>query len=134
MADDIDKMAENLQEEVFEGFSKKFMEEALNPHNVGMIENPDTQARITGICGDTIEMYLTIKDEKVEDIKFTTDGCGSTLACASYVTRNAKGKTIEDAFLMKPESVDEYFEGLPQENKHCAKLAIVTLRAALDKL
>ena len=62
-----------------------------------------------------------------------TDGCGATIACASYITRIVKGKTIKDAFRIKPEDTDSYFEGLPDESKHCAKLTIDTLKAALKK-
>jgi len=76
-------------------------------------------------------MYLAIKDERISDIKFMTDGCGATAACASYVARVVKGKTIAEALLMKPEDVDSYFEGLLLESKHCAKLTVDTLRAAL---
>jgi nitrogen fixation NifU-like protein len=78
-------------------------------------------------------MDLVIENERITDIKFMTDGCGATIACASYVARTVKGKTIEEALLIKPEGVDSYFEGLPQESKHCAKLAIDTLKAALNK-
>jgi len=132
MADDIDKIAQTLQEAILEGYSEKFKQEFSNPKNIGKIENTDSQVSITGVCGDTIEMYLAIKDERIDDIKFMTDGCGATIACASYVARAVKGKTIEDALQMKPKGVDSYFEGLPQESKHCAKLAIDTLKAALN--
>jgi len=115
-----------------EGCSEKIKDEFLNPKNIGKIENPDSQVSITGVCGTTVEMCLAIKDGKINDIKFTTDGCGATIACASYVTRTVKGKTVEDAHRMKPEDVDNYFEGLPEESKHCAKLAIDTLKAALN--
>jgi nitrogen fixation NifU-like protein len=78
-------------------------------------------------------MYLAFKDERIDDIKFMTDGCGATIVCASYIARTVKGKTIKEALRIKPEGVDGYFEGLPQESKHCAKLAIDTLKAALDR-
>jgi nitrogen fixation NifU-like protein len=133
MTDDIDKIAQNLQEVILKGYSEKFKQEFSNPKNIGKIENADSQVSITGVCGDTIEMYLAIKDERINDIKFMTDGCGATVACASYVARVIKGKTIEEALRMKPEGVDSYFEGLPLENKHCAKLAIDTLKAALNR-
>jgi len=133
MADDIDKIAQTLQEAIFKDYSEKFKQEFSNPKNIGKIENADSQVRITGVCGDTIEMYLAIKDERIDDIKFMTDGCGATIACASYVARAVKGKTIKEALRMKPEGVDSYFEGLPQESKHCAKLAIDTLKAALNR-
>jgi len=133
MTDDIDKIAQNLQEAIFKGYSEKFKQELFNPKNIGKIENADSQVSITGVCGDTIEMYLAIKDGRINDIKFMTDGCGATIACASYVARAVKEKTIKEALQMKPEGVDNYFEGLPQESKHCAKLAIDTLKAALSR-
>jgi len=132
MTDDTDKIARTIQEAIFKGYSEKFKEELSNPKNIGKIEDANSHVSFTGVCGDTIEMYLTIKDGKVNDIKFLTDGCGAAIACASYVARAVKGKTIEEALLMKPEGVDSYFEGLPEENKHCAKLAIDTLKAALN--
>jgi len=132
MTDDIDKIVRTLQETILEGYSEKFKQEFLNPKNIGKIEDADSQVSITGVCGDTVEMYLAIKDGRIEDIKFMTDGCGATIVRASYVTRTVKGKTIEDAHRMKPEDVDDYFEGLPEESKHCAKLSINTLKAALN--
>ena len=133
MADDIDKIAQTLQQTIFKGYSEKFKKELFNPKNIGKIENADSQVSKTGVCGDTIEMYLAIKDKRIDDIKFMTDGCGATIACVSYVARAVKGKTIEEALRMKPEGVDSYFEGLPEESKHCAKLAIDTLKAALNR-
>ena len=61
-----------------------------------------------------------------------TDGCGTTIACANYVTRMAKGKSIKEALRITPEDVDDYFDGLPDENRHCADLAVMTLTAALQ--
>ena len=133
MADDIDKIARTLQEAILEGYSEKFKQEFSNPKNIGKIEDADSRVSITGVCGDTIEIYLALKDGKINDIKFMTDGCGATIACASYVTRTVKGKAIADALLMKPEDVDSYFEGLPDESKHCAALAIDTLKAVLNR-
>jgi nitrogen fixation NifU-like protein len=132
MADNIDEIAKSLQESVLEGYSRRFKDELFGLKNIGKIEDADSQISITGLCGDTVQMYLAIKDGEIDDIKFMTDGCGATITCASYVTRTVKGKTIEDAHRMKPEDVDSYFEGLPEESKHCAKLSIDTLKAALN--
>jgi nitrogen fixation NifU-like protein len=133
MADDIDEIVRSLQEAVLAGYSQKFKDELYNVENIGTIKNPDSRVRITGVCGDTIEMSLSIRDGTVQDIKFTTDGCGFTVACANYVSRTAKGKTIEEALAIEPDDVDRYFEGLPEENKHCAKLAVMTLRSLLEE-
>lgn len=133
MTDSIDEIAQKLQDAIFAGYSPRLKEELFNAQNIGRIENPDSQVRITGICGDTIEMSLRMQDEKIQEIQFLTDGCGFTVACASYVTRTSRGKSVEEALTIKPEDVDQYFEGLPEENKHCAKLAVMTLHALLEE-
>ena len=133
MADNLDRIAQHLQEAILEGYSQKFRDEFLSPKNIGELEHADSHIRITCPCGDTIEMWLVIEDGKLSDIRFLTDGCGATITCASYVTGAAKGKTIEEALRIRPEDVDDYFEGLPDEHKHCAKLAVMTLTAAIEK-
>lgn len=133
MADNIDEIARSLQEAVLAGYSQKFQDELFNPEKIGKIENPDSHVRITGVCGDMIEMFLSIKDERIHDIKFTTDGCGATVACANYVARKAKGKSAVEALRIEPDDVDRYFEGLPDESTHCAKLAVMALRAVLEQ-
>ena len=133
MAEDIDEIVKNLQEAILAGYSQRFKDEFFNPRNIGTVENPDSHVRITGVCGDTIEMSLTIRDERIHDIKFTTDGCGATIVCASYVTRTAQGKSVEEALRTEPDDIDQYFEGLPEEHKHCAKLAVITIRAAVEE-
>ncbi len=133
MTEKHDKIAQDLQEVILEGYSEKFKNEFLRPENIGKIKDSDSYVSITGVCGDTLEVYLVVKDGKISDIRFMTDGCGATITCASYVTRTAKGKSLEEALLMKPEDVDKYFEGLPEDHKHCAKLAVITLAAAIEK-
>ena len=126
-------MAGGLQNSTLKGLSEKFKAELLNPQNIGKIDDPDSYVRVTGVCGDTIEMYLCVKSGKIINIKFLTNGCGATIACSSYTTRISKGKSIKSAFKIKPKDVDNYFEGLPDEHKHCAKLAVITLKTALKE-
>ena len=128
-----ENMVDGLQNATLEGLSEKFKSELLNPQNIGRIDNPDSHVRVTGVCGDTIEMYLSVESGKIINIKFLTNGCGATIACSSYTTRISKGKSIESAFKIKPKDIDNYFEGLPDEYKHCAKLAVITLKAALKE-
>lgn len=133
MTEKHDKIVQDLQEAILEGYSEKFKDEFMRAENIGRIKNSDSFVSITGICEDTIELYLVVKEGKISDIRFMTDGCGATIACASYVTRTAKGKSLEEALCIKPEDVNGYFEGLPEEHKHCAKLAVITLKAAIEK-
>jgi nitrogen fixation NifU-like protein len=132
MTEEIDRFVRDLQEELLRGYPRNLKDEFLYPQNVGKIKDSNSHVSVTGVCGDTVEMFLLIRDGTISDISFQTDGCGFTVACASYVTRTAKGKTIEEALQISPEDVDAYFEGLPAEHKHCAKLSVMTLRAAIE--
>lgn len=133
MTEEHDKIAQDLQEAILEGYSEKFKDEFMSPENIGRIKYPDSYVSIIGVCGDTIEIYLVVGEGRISDIRFMTDGCGATITCASYVTRTAKGKSLEEAIRIKPEDVDKYFEGLPEEHKHCEKLAVMALTAAIEK-
>jgi len=128
-----ENMVDGLQNAALKGFTEKFKTELLNPQNIGNIDDPDSYVRVTGVCGDTIEMYLSVESGEIINIKFLTNGCGATIACSSYTTRISIGKSIESAFKIKPKDIDNYFEGLPNEYKHCAKLAVITLKAALKE-
>jgi nitrogen fixation NifU-like protein len=132
MSTEDEKIAQGLQESIFEGFSDSLRNEVLNSRNIGRIDEPDAHVSVTGTCGDTIEMFLNVTDGRISDLKFITDGCGFTIACTSYLTRMAVGRTIEGALLIKPENVDHYFGGLPEDHKHCAKLSVMTLEAVIE--
>jgi len=126
-------LQDKLQEIVLEEYSENLRREFLNPQNMGKMEKSDSWSRVTGECGDTVEIYLLIELESIKDIKFWTDGCGFTISCCSYLTRTVMGMHLDEAYRVKPEKIDEYFDGLPKENKHCARLAVVALRTAIDK-
>ncbi|MBN1524142.1 MAG: iron-sulfur cluster assembly scaffold protein [Spirochaetales bacterium] len=104
---------------------------SLNPINFGRMNDPSGAAWIKGLCGDTMEMYLMIKNRQIEDICFHTDGCGATYACGSYVTEKVKEKNIEDALGISPKEIIDALEDLPKDHHHCAILAASTLHKAI---
>ena len=104
----------------------------MHPRNLKKIEEPEGYSRITGPCGDTIEISLTIKDNKITDCCFGTDGCGTSIACGSIVTELAKGKKLNDAKKITQEVILKKCGGLPAENEHCALLASTTLLDAIE--
>ncbi len=68
-ADNIDEVVKSLQETLLEGCSQKLKDEFFDPKNIGKIKNPDSHVRITGVCGDTVEIYLAIEDGRINDIR-----------------------------------------------------------------
>jgi nitrogen fixation protein NifU and related proteins len=114
-------------------YSEAVIEHFLNPRNVGVMQDASCFNAMSGICGDTIGIYVGLEEGRIARISFVTDGCGPTIACSSAITSMAKGLTIEEALQISSEGLIENLGGLPLENTHCADLAVNTLRSALSK-
>jgi nitrogen fixation protein NifU and related proteins len=114
-------------------YSEKVIDHFMNPRNLGMLENHDCFNAMSGICGDTIGIYVCLDDDKIALISFVTNGCGPTIACSSALTCLAKGLPIQEAMKITGGDLMRYLGGLPVENTHCADLAVNTLRSALAK-
>jgi Mrp family chromosome partitioning ATPase/NifU-like protein involved in Fe-S cluster formation len=115
-----------------EGFSAVARDHAAHPRNHGPLADFNGHARITGPCGDTMEFWLAAGNGKVQHVSFTTDGCGSSMACGSMATSLAKGKRIEDAAALKQKDILDALGGFPSEFEHCTLLAANTLKAACE--
>jgi nitrogen fixation NifU-like protein len=114
-------------------YSDKVMEHFQNPRNVGEIEDADGVGTVGNpTCGDLMTIYIKVKDDKIEDIKFKTFGCGAAIATSSMVTEMAMGKTIDEAMEITRNDVAENLEGLPPVKMHCSNLAADALHAAID--
>jgi nitrogen fixation NifU-like protein len=104
---------------------------ALRTDKKGIIGKPDGYGKRTGQCGDTIEFFLTVRNDLIQSISFDADGCMNTLACANTVIQLAEGKPVEQAWEITPEDIIKYLETLPLEENHCAELAIGAFYLAL---
>ena len=113
-------------------YSSVVMEHMRNPRNWGKLAQSDGYARITGPCGDTMEISLSISDDVIVECRFDTDGCGATVSCGSIVTEMVSGKSVARARKIDQSAILVYCGGLPEANRHCALLAANTLLKALD--
>ncbi|RJP81385.1 MAG: iron-sulfur cluster assembly scaffold protein [Desulfobacteraceae bacterium] len=112
--------------------SAHYLEMALGWDRRERIRNPDGYGKRTGECGDTIEMFLIIRDGRIQYASFEADGCMNTSACANTVIHFAEGKTIEEAWDISTEMVVGYLETLPPDEVHCAELAVGAFYLALS--
>lgn len=114
-------------------YSQKVMDHFRNPRNVGTLEGEEIAVGRVGnpVCGDLMEMYIKVKDEKIDDIKFQTFGCGSAVATSSMITEMAKGKTLDEALKITRGEVADELEGLPPVKMHCSNLAADALHEAV---
>jgi nitrogen fixation NifU-like protein len=114
-------------------YTEKVMEHFRNPHNMGEIPNADGVGTVGNpICGDMMTIYIKVKDNHIEDIKFKTFGCGAAVATSSMVTDLAKGKTLEEAMKITRGDVADELGGLPPIKMHCSNLAADALHVAID--
>jgi len=114
-------------------YTEKVLDHFRKPRNVGTMEGKDIAKGRVGnpVCGDLMEFYIKVKDNRIEDIKFQTFGCGSAVATASMITEMAKGKTLEEALKITRKDVADELEGLPPIKMHCSNLAADALRDAI---
>ena len=114
-------------------YSEKVMDHFTNPRNVGEIENADGIGEVGNpVCGDMMTFYIMVKDNRLEDVKYKTFGCGAAIAVSSMVSELAKGKTLEEAMKITPKSVAEELQGLPQNKFHCSNLGAQALHKAIE--
>ena len=126
-----EQFEELIKAEMRKVYSETVIEHSMNPKNLGSMEDADGFARVTGPCGDTMQMWLKVKDGTITDASFLTDGCGTTVAAGSMITTMAKGKPLVEVRLISQQDVLDSLGGLPPESQHCALLAANTLKEAV---
>jgi nitrogen fixation NifU-like protein len=114
-------------------YSEKVMDHFSNPRNVGEIEDANgIGTEGNPVCGDLMTIYIKVKDNVIEDIKFKTFGCGAAIATSSMITEMAMGKTLDEALGISRNDVADALEGLPPVKMHCSNLAADALHAAIE--
>ena len=135
MSVDIDELAKRLETQLLEDarevFSETVIEYAYNPRNMGEISDADGVGKITGTCGDTLQIQIRVGDRRIRESRFITDGCGTSIACGSMLTEMIKDNTIEEALAITSEDLLRSLDGLPDEYVHCSVLAVNVLREAI---
>ncbi|MBA2252218.1 MAG: Fe-S cluster assembly scaffold IscU [Nitrospirales bacterium] len=115
-------------------YSDKVVEHFSNPRNMGSFQKDELGVG-TGIvgapeCGDVMKLQIKVHDGTIVDAKFKTFGCGSAIASSSLSTEWLKGKTVEEAALIKNTDIVQELN-LPPVKIHCSVLAEDAIKAAL---
>jgi nitrogen fixation NifU-like protein len=114
-------------------YSKKVMDHFMSPRNVGEIKDADGIGEIGNpVCGDMMTFYIKVKDNKLDDVKFKTFGCGAAIAVSSMVSEMAKGKTLDEALKITNKNVAKELGGLPKNKLHCSNLGADALHKAIE--
>ncbi|MBM3388050.1 MAG: Fe-S cluster assembly scaffold IscU [Betaproteobacteria bacterium] len=118
-------------------YSEKVVDHYENPRNVGSFDKGDDTVG-TGMvgapaCGDVMKLQIKVDPATglIEDAKFKTYGCGSAIASSSLVTEWVKGKSLDEALLIKNTHIAEEL-ALPPVKIHCSILAEDAIKAAVE--
>lgn len=104
--------------------------ESSNPSNMGRISDADACGIVHGCCGDTMEIYMRLDGDRIEQATFVTDGRESAIACGSMLTKMMRGMLLQEAGEIRPEDLIAALDGLPKAKVHCAKLTLNALGEA----
>ncbi len=121
----------DTKEDIWQTHSMKFLEMAFRTDHHEKVLHADGHGRKSRDCGDTIDFFLMLNENRIETISYTLHGCMNTNACANAIIEMVQGKTMDEAWELNPEDVSEYLQSLPPDHFHCAELAIGALYLAL---
>jgi len=113
-------------------YNKKVMDHFMNPRNVGEIENADGVGEAGNPHGDRMKIFLKIRDNRIEDVRFKTFGCAAAIASSSMATEMIKGKTLEEAWELTNEDVAEALDGLPPGKLECSVVSREATHKAIN--
>ncbi len=113
-------------------YNEKVLEHFKDPHNVGQMDDPDGFAEVgSSECGDTMAMYIRVKDGRIDDIKYRTYGCCAAIASSSIATDMVKGKSVDEADAITKAAIVEELGGLPDKKVHCSLMVEDAIHAAI---
>ena len=113
-------------------YTEKVLDHFRNPRNMGKIKDANGIGKVGNpICGDVMVIYIKVKDNRIDNIKFQTFGCTAAIASSSIATELVKGKTLDEAMRLTRNDVAEELGGLPAIKMHCSNLASDALHEAI---
>ncbi|MBS3819827.1 Fe-S cluster assembly scaffold protein NifU [bacterium] len=114
-------------------YSEKVMDHFQNPRNVGSLKEADGIGEVGNpVCGDVMTFYIKVKDNRIQDVKFQTFGCGAAIAVSSIVSEIAKGQTLPEAMKITNKKIAQELGGLPKNKFHCSNLGAEALHKAIQ--
>lgn len=95
------------------------------------MDTPDAVARVTGNCGDTMEIALQFDGDRVKRVHSWTNGCSYSKMCVDAAAMLAKSRTVSQLQSIKVGMILDMVGNLPETHLHCAQLAEITLERAV---
>ena len=116
-------------------YSESVLDHFHNPRNVGKLENATAAIEMTNpVCGDLMRLWAVVREGRIAEVKFQTQGCIPAVACGSWLTEAMKGKSPAELANITPAQVEAALGGLPSASLHAARLAVDALHRLLKEI
>jgi nitrogen fixation NifU-like protein len=117
-----------------EMFSEAVLDHFRNPRNAGELSDATATFEVSNpVCGDVLKLAVRIADGRIAEVRFLCRGCTTSIACASVLTEQLRGRTPVEARSITAESLSKTLGGLPPATFHGAQLAAAALKALFEK-
>jgi nitrogen fixation protein NifU and related proteins len=105
-------------------FSDAVLEHFKNPRNAGELSGATAKVEVSNpVCGDVLQLAVRIENDRIAEARFLCRGCTTSIACASLLTEQLRGRTLVEARSISAQSLSQALNGLPAATFHGAELA-----------
>jgi nitrogen fixation protein NifU and related proteins len=116
-------------------YSETLLEHFHHPRNVGEITQPSAVVEASNpVCGDLMKLWATVREGRIQAVKFKAAGCVPTIASGSWLTEAILNKSFDEISAMTADDVILGLGGLPPASRHAAVLAVDTLQRLLAQI
>lgn len=116
-------------------YSQTVLDHFHHPRNVGEIENATAAIEMTNpVCGDLMKLWAVVRDGRIAEVKFKTEGCIPAVACGSWLTEAMMGRSPAELAGITAEQIEAALGGLPGASQHASRLAADALHRLLQEI
>jgi nitrogen fixation NifU-like protein len=116
-------------------FSDAVLDHFQNPRNAGELPGADVKVEVSNpVCGDVLQLAVRIESDRIVEARFLCRGCTTSIACASLLTEQLRGRTLAEARSVTAQSLSQALGALPAATFHGAELAADAVETMLRNI
>jgi nitrogen fixation NifU-like protein len=115
------------------GYSDTAITYFIDKKNMGSLPDANQITELTGVCGDTMKIYMKVEERRIKDAKIQVVGCPGAVASAMAAMDLIRGKTLDEAKRLQDGDIFRVLVQIPDQKQHCIRLTNKTLQKAIEE-